>query len=223
MKSGKLIYLHIPKTAGSSFREVIANNGFEYQSFPGIRAAFLEKEKENSVTGGHMPYGIHWLRNYTNCRYITILRDPVERCISHYYFVKEWNKHPLFAKAQALDIVDFYRLPMVQNLQVQYLGGDIFRRGRFVPPSRRTLLRAMRRSMRMIVGFVEYYEQSVGEICQTLGWKPYPIVLTRGAKMRPHRGQLDENVVKDLASLNELDYKLYRYCLERATWLDRSA
>lgn len=214
----KLIYLHIPKTAGTSFERVIRNNGYSVQSFPGIRAGLFAKEESSAVIGGHMVYGIHWLRRCSSFKYITFLRDPVERCISHYYYVQEWVKDPLCKYARSMNIVDFYRLDAAANMQVRYLGGNIFKDRFFSACSRQTLDSACARSSKMLVGFVENYELSVSHICKTLAWTPKPIVSLRGAK-RPSLNQFEDSTIKKLRSLNRLDCELYEYCREQASWL----
>ena len=55
----------------------------------------------------------------------TILRDPVERTISHYYHVRRAREHPFHADALALPLAEFCVHPrtrhMVQNYQSGYL------------------------------------------------------------------------------------------------------
>ncbi len=48
----------------------------------------MPEEKRNKIRclKGHMPFGLHkYLLN--SSVYLTVLREPIERVISHYYFV----------------------------------------------------------------------------------------------------------------------------------------
>ena len=47
----------------------------------------LEQKRGKQVIGGHMPYGAHEFLG--PCEYVTLLRHPVDRVLSHYYSLKE--------------------------------------------------------------------------------------------------------------------------------------
>ena len=50
-----------------------------------------EKKMGIRLLKGHMPFGLH--KNLpVDARYISILRDPIERVTSQYYYIKK-NKH----------------------------------------------------------------------------------------------------------------------------------
>ena len=109
-----LIFFHIPKAGGTTMEFVLA------QSFPGdqhfnayvgvpdsaistaSRALIAEKynllsaEEKRSIRcvfGGHMPMGIHTLFDRPT-RYFTIVRHPVDRVISSFYFIKDKSYAP---------------------------------------------------------------------------------------------------------------------------------
>ena len=110
-----LISVHIPKTAGSSFREYlrlscpenlildygdpiyipdIARNAFVTLSraWNKIQNHQLSRpDHANKIIHGHfITYKYASIRNNTDTKYITWLRDPIERIISQYYF---WYRH----------------------------------------------------------------------------------------------------------------------------------
>jgi hypothetical protein len=92
--SGILIFLHIPKTAGTSFNHILRDiygKSF-YRVKPGgkWRKAKRLPVSTRCVTG-HMPYGIHKKWKLEDFQYVTLLRYPVDRIISLWWFKKEYS------------------------------------------------------------------------------------------------------------------------------------
>lgn len=90
MNSEKLIFLHIPKTAGTSLRSLITQTYpgeeclFLYSQFePHVLAAIQQALPKAKVLYGHVCYGVHQTLGISG-RYVTFLRNPIERVISYY-------------------------------------------------------------------------------------------------------------------------------------------
>ena len=87
------VFLHIPKTGGITLYHVL-NRQFDRSQVFTIRGLIDRREFEElseisrerlQLVRGHMEFGIHsWLTEPVS--YFTILREPVNRVISHYYF-----------------------------------------------------------------------------------------------------------------------------------------
>lgn len=101
----KLIFLHIPKSAGSTI-QVIFKRQYRRNSFfvPGNYPDLDVIKKKLSSTSnmrlcfGHMDFGMHDIIG-EDYKYVTIIRDPIERIISQYYYVKRQPKHHLHHQA----------------------------------------------------------------------------------------------------------------------------
>lgn len=119
----KYIFLHIPKTAGTAFRSQLINNvKSNYHGYHDLENLvnnnhYLSEIKypfhnplifENHDSfSSHMTYGLHshLSDDYT---YLSVLRDPVDRIISHYRFDMQRGMIPKTTKV--LDWVNDGRL-----------------------------------------------------------------------------------------------------------------
>src|SRR5882724_3637635 len=84
--------------------------------FEGMRALLRDGRKPFDFLDGHYPYGIHRFGSgSTPITYITILREPLDRAISNYYFVKQCDtadyQHPDLADVKRSDLGEFFSLP----------------------------------------------------------------------------------------------------------------
>jgi hypothetical protein len=93
----RIIFTHIPKAFGSTFREMMRNQIGKLESLTPYtaeaREAFERRIKEESLSGvrffsGHYPYGIHEEFGGKSL-YLSLVREPVERILSWYNFLQE--------------------------------------------------------------------------------------------------------------------------------------
>src|SRR6478735_12055948 len=88
-----LIFLHIPKTGGSTLNPILDwnydNKSFEITRYPQIDTflALSDAEKlQYRVLRGQIYYGLHQGIPEA-CQYISILRHPYKRLISQYFYL----------------------------------------------------------------------------------------------------------------------------------------
>jgi hypothetical protein len=91
-----LAFVHIPRTGGGTVSWAISENYSHqkapgnYQKDPWNTRAGLESLGSRPgywlAVGDHIPYGLYLRYLPANARYITVLRDPVDRILSHYHF-----------------------------------------------------------------------------------------------------------------------------------------
>lgn len=224
------IFTHIPKTSGTSFfTNLITANvpKEEIYQVRGLWRLFSEGlPKEKSVIVGHQPYGLHQFLPGQDVRYITWLREPVDRAVSFYYFVKNGDgikyRHPLRECAESLSLADFCRLRQIQNMQTRYLAGIIYDRLYDVMPEilRRNLvlqpaLKNLKEQYR-VFGLLERLEESYSWFQKELDW---PHRIDKGinpvkvAQNRPAVSELDSRILEAIQGANELDIELYANAL----------
>ena len=129
-----IVSVHTPKCSGISFRSwlegVFGEEAilFDYADRPIDPQSqmntdpdqFLARNLANTVLPGgkSVVHGHFWAKKYLNidgALFVTFLRDPVERLISHYYYwlSVEHSGHSLHRRVvlDEMDIVEFARLP----------------------------------------------------------------------------------------------------------------
>ncbi len=116
------LFMHIPKTAGTSLRQVLAR---EYKDFGLLETVydpqlveFGPKTKNAKAYLGHFRFGFH-SHLEGNARYITFIRRPEDQAWSHYHYLKSLNRLPTEIK----DFSDFLHHPYGNNLQLRFISG----------------------------------------------------------------------------------------------------
>src|SRR5262249_6476953 len=235
--SKALIFLHIPKTAGTTLNRII-----EWQYNPlsiftvdpyGIRAtaerfkALSERRRRRfRVVRGHLFYGIHEFLPQGGM-YINILRGPVARLVSTYRIILRRPLHPLHRrfKAERLGVEDLIRLtPNRQNLQCRFIAGvgrvedvDVLAKPAEAGPhgicDERLLEIAKENLMRSfrVVGLTERFEESLLLMTAAFGWK---ISFYENRKVTKIRSPVEPRLVDMIREHNRLDIELYNFATE---------
>ena len=94
-----LIFLHIRKAGGTTIKSIVksnySNNNILEFDVSGMKNAkeFLDADnRQLSVIQGQMPFGLHQFLPSPSV-YITMLRDPIDRVISYYYYILQRPDH----------------------------------------------------------------------------------------------------------------------------------
>jgi len=214
-----LIFLHIPKTAGTTLNRIIE---WQYSPFaiftmdPYRIRATAERLKQLpearrrrlQVVRGHLSYGVHEFLPQ-GATYITMLRDPVARVLSAYYFVLRRPLNPLHwkLKRERLGVEDCLRLfPDRQNLQCRFIAGvkdTVTGDERLLAIAKENLTRSF-----SVVGISERFEESLMLMATIFAWEIPFYENCRVAKTRP---QIDPGAVEMIRDYNRLDLELYEF------------
>jgi hypothetical protein len=224
-----LIYLHIPKAGGSTLKATLGRFYRDGEVFQIVRphrettAAFinLPEEKRASIRllAGHMPFGLH-VHFPRPSAYITLVRDPVERVVSHYHFVRRSSRHLMHEKLKNLTLEEYVSsgvLTEMDNGQVRLLSGhdDDIPFGEctsdLLDQAKRNLLDHF-----LVAGLTERFDESLLLMRRRLGWTTLPFY--RRENVAARRTRVDELAASTIALINrhnELDRALYQWAAER--------
>jgi Sulfotransferase family len=235
-----IVFVHVPKTAGTTFTEVLrlnepgkrnlrAANVFKAGSGGAKTGAeYLRLRREGAFDGvrlitGHFPLAVReHLPQDRELRCCTILRDPIERTISHYFNIREasarrsgdkaWALAPLPEDASLDDALE--RGYLYDNLQTRMLSG-VDRP--FGEVTEEMLERAKHNLSEELVvfGLAERLDESLLLAKRRLGlttvlarWRP------RINEKRPRGNAIPDDMRESARRANAQDIELYRYAQE---------
>jgi len=215
-----VLFMHIPRTAGTAFREAIASNfllseiAYLYPGPPGflvsdLRALPLEQRRAFRIVIGHYQLGMHEALPQEG-EYITIVREPGARVLSQYRYLQQvqpeaaWAASPeaLFEKRFTVDF---------DNAMVRCFSGvdeRIFPPGTLTQDIYEQAVRNLRNMFRF-VGYQEHAFQAYEWLRNYYGWhatEALPSVNLGTVKIVASE---ESKLSKLIRSYNEWDYLLY--------------
>lgn len=212
-----IISLHMPKTAGNSFLNALRQRFHEtllldYGDMNALQAYFagapsgelaipvpMEQLRGIACTHGHFlapKYGAFAAQ--PDHRFVTWLRDPVQRLCSHYFFWRRTydpaTSGPLFRKVVEEDwsLERFCLCAEYRNIYTKYLCG--FPRERFD-----------------FIGIMEHYDADLAYLGNTL--LGMPVASDHANRNRGQTGgyTIDSGLRAEIEAVHAADYALYRF------------
>jgi hypothetical protein len=226
----KIIYIHIPKTGGSSLHNILNRQYGKKHSFQvknnrelHLFDALSEKEKnEIDILKGHMAFGHHVLfPDPEKVSYFTLMRDPVKRIISNYYFIlKRGGQYHAYQKlvennCSLKDYVESGVIANAENAQIRLLSDNIGTPHGECQPFMVDKAKANIEKYFSVVGVNEYYDETLLLLQDYYQWKtPYYSrvnVTGHGVKV----SDLDKDTLSAITKFNALDIELYEWAKAR--------
>ena len=221
-----LINLHIPKTGGTTLRDIIhrqypINNIITIptlsESKDIINNVSLNREKQLDIIQGHLQYGIHKKLN-RNIKYFTILRDPIKRILSTYYYIINQPNNPqnLSNAIKTMSIYEYINSginPFLINGQTQLIAGNACSINDPLIKSNELLEIAKNNINKNFIftGVTELFDDSILILKKKLDWKTPYYSKANKTKYKPNYNNIDSKIKNFIESHNQLDIKLYNY------------
>jgi len=214
-----IIFLHVPKSAGTTLNRLIE---WEYPLFEmySIDPVFFrwswahlqrlseKRLKRTRVFKGHMLFGLHQILPQP-ATYITVLREPVDRVVSAFYFMRNYKLHPLYWKFrwENWSLEDFVRRSPRENVQCKILAGAEYD----APCTAEICERAKENLVRYfsVVGLSERFEESLALMKLRFGWKLERYSSFNVTRTRPKKDDLPRSALDLIMEKNSFDVALY--------------
>lgn len=157
---------------------------------------------------GHMLFGLHEILPQP-ASYITVLRDPVERVLSAFYFMRSYKLHPLYWKfrRQNWTLEDFVNRSPRTNIQCKILAGAEYE----APCTTEICAKAMENIARhfSVVGLSERFEESLALMKLRYGWELESYSSFNVTRSRPKKRDLPQSTLDLIIAKNSYDIALY--------------
>jgi len=228
VKQQTVIFLHVPKAAGSTLHTVFNRqykraNVFtidEEQSIEDLKQLSKTQRAQIEVLKGHMYFGLHELLPQPST-YITILRDPVERVISHYYYILRNPSNELYNQVAStgMSLKDFVLSGLsleIDNGQTRLLSST----GAVVPYKQCSseVLESAKQNVKerfSTIGFVERFDETLILLKRAFKWDMPFYTKSNVTQNRPLKTEISKSTLDVIEAYNQLDIQLYQFAQER--------
>jgi hypothetical protein len=225
------IFLHVPKAAGTTLQRIMERNyrpeeTYNIDGSHGDRVdaslarlrALPEAEKRRiRMIKGHMAFGIHEAMPQPSF-YVTVLRDPVARVVSHYHYVRRHPEHYLYGEVVGTDMSlgDYATSGLsveLVNGQVQLLAGLWNLPIEITREHLETALANLEAHV-AVAGLAERFDESLLLMRHACGWK-LPLYASENVAPASARKPIDPGVRREIEARNALDQELYDHAAAR--------
>lgn len=217
-------FIHVPKAGGTSISAVLEQHHklLRLNGWDEIRH-FLETEGWRdgwTAATGHMPFGIDVYM--PNTRYTIVLREPLDRIMSDYYYLKRTPDHPLHETATTKPLREFPGGNSMTRRLAHWRWAEMFETKDFWWQkypwgycTEEMLTQAKENLHRCVhVGLYETYEADAKHILSLAGIKDAEVPLLNATENRPSVSALDRETRELLEERNRYDIRLYEYAKE---------
>lgn len=219
-----LVFVHIPKTAGTTLHKILSHQyprvfiHHDTDGPPDAALAARIREKNPQLIMGHFSVGLHQF--LPELRYVTCLREPVSRIVSHYQHALNDPAHYLHQAvvSRKLDLADYVASGLsgeLSNGMTRMIAGVADFHHGTVDEQTLTLAKSNLETLFDGVILSESFDPGILMLAESLHWKP-PYYLRRKvghygtASRKP-----DDHTRKVIEDHNRFDCELHAWAKQR--------
>lgn len=225
-----VIFVHLPKTAGTTLRYIIERNfdkktiftidGKDSQKSINLFNSLGSSDKASfSLIEGHLEFGAIKYLPHKKIKYITFVRDPVERVLSYYsYILSDSYRRPWAKNAESMSLKNYLLSRQdgsIDNHQTRWIAGNV--KWEYGACNEEALERAKNNIINHFhfVGITEQFDRSILLMSKLLGWRtPYYKKLNI-TKKRITQGTIGDEEKSLIMEENKFDVQLYKFIQSR--------
>lgn len=223
-KDDVIIFLHLPKCGGTTLNRLIeweynplevfsVDPSFFRWSYWRLAKTPVGRFKRIRVFKGHMPFGLH-NRLARPATYITVLREPIDRAISSYYYAQSYKLDPQHKIAAKLSLEEYIRTTPKENVQTKllagYTNGYDFLSGECTAAMLDTAKQNLEQSFSLI-GLTERFDESLVMAKLKFGWQIRQYANFNVTPTRPKKDAVPAAVRDLVAERYRFDVQLYEH------------
>ncbi len=223
----RVIFLHIPKAAGTTLERILVKQYSREQTFvlqasellPTLKDFPAQQRSQIRLLSGHMAYGAHECFAEPSV-YVSMIRHPVQRLISHYRFVLARPHHYLYGTvaSRKIDLEEYVHSGIsteTDNGQVRLLAGH----ARDIPYGHCSELLLEKAKQNILehfafVGISEEFDRSLVLMSRKLHWANVPAYRRANVATSPPP-KVGEETIRAIERSNALDLELYEWVKAR--------
>lgn len=215
-----IIFLHLAKTGGYTLNSIISK---QYDDNYDIIKPFTtripwpeylqeEEKKRLEVLSGHFHFGIHKQLPQKKFTYITLIRNPIERIISFYYYIRNYKIHP---EHHIFNQISLYEFVTKERSFNKTLNQRTFNhQTRILSGTNNYDLKAAKKNLEnyfSIVGISERFDETLYVMEKKLGWKIDSYKKKNVTPNRPSVQEISEEIIDTIKKKNQKDIELYQF------------
>jgi len=220
-----LIFVHLPKCGGTTLYRLVeweysplrvfsVDGRFYRWSYNRLLKSRVDKLAGMQVFQGHMPFGLHRLLG-APATYMTMLREPIDRVISEYFYRINRPQHPYEDRwMKKLTLEEYIRATPQHNIQTKLLAGQRsgydFLAGECTADTLAIAKENLARHF-SLVGLTERFEESLALAKLMFGWKIRYFADFNVTGRRPSKSSVPPSVRDLIADYYRYDVALYEH------------
>jgi hypothetical protein len=221
----RLLFEHLPKCAGTSVSLYLARQYWPHHAFATEGGAPMESVSQFArmperqrfqfrLISGHCAHHLRAVVHPDTVK-VTILRDPIERLISHYFYVKRSPAHYLHhaVMESGMSLSDYVTSDLsdeLRNYFVSQFSGLSWREAEQHPSEAVQRAHAVLRDEYAVVGTVSELGSAMERIRRLADIsEPFPGVAHNETPERPSTSQVEPAALAAIQERNALDIELY--------------